>query len=1397
MRKAIVILAALSVTAAALAAAVILAAQAYFSTSEGAARLLGFVNTLYPGEIRGEKIEVDLVAQEVTILEPVILAPGGRKVLEADRAFLKTDLARLLRKDLVFVTIEIDRPLFLLELDEDGWLTIESAFVEKTPGPAPVDVHIRRLVSRGATIEYRDDQAAPVVRLDDTDLAMQASFERDSVLHLSSPRTSPSLFVSGRRVFLGSGKASCSIINDRITGIDVHLTSGSTTAAMKGAVSEMSQKAKLDLEFTVNGAASYLENLFGTGWDLKGAVQATVRASGAWDEPDLDISLAGPVATIKGRGIGPVSARGKIHERFLTIDHFCVPFASGDLKAQGSLDLRGVFPEGLFEGVKEEDALAYELSVTGTSLSLQEIPGVPEGVTGRLSPVVRIKGSGVSPSKRRVEASFDAVCRALTAPPLLSRDDARVRGRVSSSAGRLTIAKLEAQASGIEASLSGLIDLAGASMDVTGQVSSPKSSTLLKRIAGVDGSGALRSGFRAAGPFKSPEIAFEASFSGGTIGDVRLGDVSLRGKVTRASTLEIEDLTIRNGGSTVAASGTVGLFAPFPRLAGDPSLSLEVRLDHADPSSFVPGVPVSGAVDGTAEISGSVRSPRATFALEGSDMSVSGVDLGKADARGNLEGGVLEVEGMGLSLGASRVEAYGSVTLLDARGRLLADPGLAMSAKGTGIRLEDLWGKAQGSASFDATITGTLAHPQGSASLTSGKVTIMGQAFTSAEIALRADGDIVWLDRAVLTIAPGENINARGFVTMGGAYEFSLGTPGIEARHIGALGRYESLGGIVFLTASGKGTLDNPTLSGRVSAASLKYGDTPLEDMTFSFDLSDKILSIQGDWDFHVDARYDLGRGVLEAEALFAETELGQLFVLAGRKDFSGRLTGRLFARGNPERPRDMEATAEISSVDVFHEGSLLVQARDVNAAYSKGRVNLPQTRVSLAQGGLIDIQASGDPTHSFVVDLDGVVPLTSLGLFDDDFWDATGSVRVLAQVVTAGSKGTVKGTAGLEDLSWTIPANSQRIHSVNGKIRFEGDRVSLEDITGRLDTGSFQLGGVVLLDGLRPKTAEVFCQARALPLAIPDTMDLVMDLEASLDYGTSSPRLWADVSLTDGVYYRDARVDLFSGVIGRVLLRQREEELKAPRIPPPLASIPLEVTVRRRGNVKVENNIASLDINPDLKIAGTLGQPVVNGRITVTEGVVTFQNNDFEVTRGLIDFLDPNRTRPVVDISANTRVRDWEITIALEGRLEELKFTLSSRPEEDPSDILSLLVVGKTSRELASQQSGLSVSPTGMIAELLTSTYGGRIKKTTTLDILEFKASEFATTTGEESMTLLVGKELSRRLTVKYEMTTKNAETVQKAIAEYKILENLLLGGYQGTDGIFGVDIFYRRRFR
>jgi translocation and assembly module TamB len=101
------------------------------------------------------------------------------------------------------------------------------------------------------------------------------------------------------------------------------------------------------------------------------------------------------------------------------------------------------------------------------------------------------------------------------------------------------------------------------------------------------------------------------------------------------------------------------------------------------------------------------------------------------------------------------------------------------------------------------------------------------------------------------------------------------------------------------------------------------------------------------------------------------------------------------------------------------------------------------------------------------------------------------------------------------------------------------------------------------------------------------------------------------------------------------------------------------------------------------------------------------------------------------------------------------------------------------------------------MLAGLIASTYGDEIKQTTGLDIFEVETSAEKSEAASDRVKVTLGKELSKRMTVKYAAESKEGELIQSAIAEYKLLEHFLARGFQDTRGIYGGDLQFRLEFR
>jgi len=280
---------------------------------------------------------------------------------------------------------------------------------------------------------------------------------------------------------------------------------------------------------------------------------------------------------------------------------------------------------------------------------------------------------------------------------------------------------------------------------------------------------------------------------------------------------------------------------------------------------------------------------------------------------------------------------------------------------------------------------------------------------------------------------------------------------------------------------------------------------------------------------------------------------------------------------------------------------------------------------------------------------------------------------------------------------------------------------------------------------------------------------------------------------MLEGTYYKDVRLNLLSAISQP---RRAEPVGSAVELPPGLAAVGLNVGFSHRYPLLVDNNLARLQVAPDLKLIGTLGRPLISGRAHVTEGKVIFRGKTFAVKRGVVDFINPYKIEPALDIVAGAQIRQWLVSLNLSGTPDRLLFELSSDPPESESDILSLILLGRTGSELAGGQGGGGQTTRQMLASLLATAWGEDVKKTTGVDILEVETGSGDAEDSADTIQLTVGKRLSRRLTIKYEVESGSEESVQRAISEYRFLDHLLASGFQDSLGGYGGELLFRIEF-
>jgi translocation and assembly module TamB len=229
-------------------------------------------------------------------------------------------------------------------------------------------------------------------------------------------------------------------------------------------------------------------------------------------------------------------------------------------------------------------------------------------------------------------------------------------------------------------------------------------------------------------------------------------------------TVQFSGVDLAVGSGRISATGTAGQ-------ALDVALVISaLPLDIAN--TIVPGLGLSGTLDGEARISGSAGNPRASFALEGSGIGAAAInEFGIAplsfSAQGSFADNIVTLaSARATGSGGLSAAAQGTIPLSGSGLNLAIDGGIPLSLANRFVA--DSGAQVIGTANVDARVTGRLDNPQ-----FSGNVSIAGAEYIDPALAIRLQNinvsaalsaNAVTINSASAQLATGGSVSASGTV---------------------------------------------------------------------------------------------------------------------------------------------------------------------------------------------------------------------------------------------------------------------------------------------------------------------------------------------------------------------------------------------------------------------------------------------------------------------------------------------------------------------------------------------------------------------------------------------------------------------------------------------------------
>lgn len=1375
-----------------------------------------------------ETLSMNFFQGRLTLTGLELESPEGKRLVRVKRLDLALSLAELLKRQIHIWAVELDSPVLDLTTAPDGSWDLVNALKAGNPSgnsgksSLPMNLVLDTFTLRNGSLTVSLPAEKAQVNLADIGIQIKDLNLKRAAAEFTADVGQGRLTWKDQVLALENFESRARLLKEDLSRINVRgevngvsfTTIGGVADFLTHPVADLTLGIHLDLSKTADLAARFFPLQQDSLPDprLRGLMDMEIHVQGTLEHPKSRLKLTAKSLEAQGNRFDDLLLEARLVDRQLLVGPAAVTTQAGRLALEGRLDLTRVLPRGFGGSEVYPDRMTYDFALSSPGLDLTAMMPTQIGIRGMTGGRIQVKGTGISLAGLDAKIDANLNLDRLQVPGLAApvAGPFLVSGRIREKV--LEMESLSAQVNGGRMQGTGKLDMDTLILDARLEAGL-EDIGLVSSVAELQGTGGLAVDARLHGPAAGPEIQASLSGSGLSVKGISLGDLDARVIQSPSGRMTLEQARLSGPDLHLTASGWMDLFRTGPDQAPPLPMELQVDLAQADMERLFHGNGLGGKVEGQANMRGTLTAPLVDARIRGSDLFFD-PDQGKAEARassrnkpeqvrlGNLDlnlgwqKNTLTLSQALLVNGTSRISGNGEVLFPGNRDETFQEtrPVIRLMLTGTNLELQDFWSQASGRLTMDGGISGNLDHPMGTLSLEGQDISVLESKIHGLVMQMDFTPEQVHLSKIGISTGRNGSANLTGRIFLADkGLDLKMTAHGLDLRQIWMdetfpLDRGTADGDFII-----QGSWENPVAQGRLAVGDLMVRGQPLPAVDLNLDIRDRQVSVEGHAGPRLKGTYDWESKTFAADLSAESQDLFPYFRLAGLEQFNGILTGTLHAQGRTDALDQVRAWAQVDKLAMSMDGVDTAAVENATLSLENGQFRFPRTTVILGKAGRLDVEGKGGIKEGMNMKFSGTLPLDLISPWTEAITEPSGNIEVAGSLQGPFSKPMVQADLKFDHLAMTLSRLEQPLRNMSGHIRLDSRTMNIDQVSGFLGDGRFDLAGRVQWDHKAIQDLDLTLDAQELPIAIPGVMDFSLNTDVRLSRTGQGFRLGGQVVLLEGLYYRDVDLNLVSAATRQTRKVTPQEENQLPEHFKPIA---LDIKILARQPMIVENNLADLTISPDLILGGTAGVPVLSGRAQVEKGVIRYNHAEFEVNKGVIDFINPYRIEPRIDMEGQTQIRDWLITLAVSGTPDDLQLQFSSDPSEAHADILSLIAFNKTTRELRHSEGGSRLVPEEILASLMADTLGKNIKEVTGLDYFEVQTGDDAGD-GTSRVNVTLGADLSRQIHVRYGVDIKDGKPVQRVNTTYRLLENFLMNGYQDTDGTFGGEFKFRLEFR
>jgi hypothetical protein len=279
-------------------------------------------------------------------------------------------------------------------------------------------------------------------------------------------------------------------------------------------------------------------------------------------------------------------------------------------------------------------------------------------------------------------------------------------------------------------------------------------------------------------------------------------------------------------------------------------------------------------------------------------------------------------------------------------------------------------------------------------------------------------------------------------------------------------------------------------------------------------------------------------------------------------------------------------------------------------------------------------------------------------------------------------------GRADIQEGGLRLASIDTPIENISGALLLRNGAISVQNLQADLAGGQVNAGGTVEVFAYKYPTLDLKATLAGSRLKIYPFQYVKVRGDLAVT-GEQRPYLISGSTIVDSAMVKE-----------KVLGQKQGDTVKTLQYTPaasgskgatddiPLFKLKIDVVADR--NILVQNDLFDAELKAHVSIVNTLDAPRILGTADMIQGKMTFKDHQFQVQSASANFDNPSTLIPHVNMNATTEFANTKVFLNASGRMNSLKFDLTSNPAMSESEILSLLSLGGGSFDNRNKYAGV-----------------------------------------------------------------------------------------------------------